>query len=323
MPSYGQKSSVGIIFQDSYGTVGSVNSVHFIPFLTENLKYTIPPMYSSNIRGVFDEGDSYESPHTADGSISCEAQPIALGAMLKSVLEEVSNIQSGGIYTRLFRPRTSDHSDTSANNPVTIYAYRDTGSAMLYGDMNGATLELGISNGEFLNANVGFVGGSFQQNASVAASYPSGKRWTWNVASVSLATSAQPSLTNMTITLDDGGLEASHTLNTSLDPSRIKRSSFRTITVGGTFKFDNQDEYQQFLSQSERELILHFQGITEIQSGYYESLTVKLPKMRYEEAAPAVGGPGQIELAVTARGKYSVDSGTSMEITLVNTQVAY
>ncbi|MCK5609650.1 hypothetical protein KAR91_47695 [Candidatus Pacearchaeota archaeon] len=321
--AYGQKSNVGIIFQNSFGTAGDVNSIHFIPNLSENLKLEIPPLISENMRGVFDEGDSYEGAKMVNGDIDCEAQPIALGVMLKTILEETANVNSSGIYTRTFKPRVSDFDDKSANNPVTAYAYRDTGSAMLYSDLNGATLELGIANGEFLKAKVGFVGGTFSQNASVAASYPVGKRWTWDTTSVSIATSAMVDVVNMNIVVDDGGLEASHTLNGSKYPSRIKRTGNRTIKVDGTLKFADQLEYQEFLSQSERELIMTFTGPTQIQSGYYEVLQIQLPKLRYEEAAPMAEGVGYIEMSVTAKGKYSVDSGTSMIVTLINTQVAY
>jgi len=321
--AYGQKSNIGLIFQDSYSSVGDVNSIHFIPNLSESLKVSIPPMYSENMRGVFDEGDTYEGPRTVDGDIDCEAQPIALGAMLKSILEEVSVVASDGIYTRTFRPRVSDFDEVSANNPVTAYAFRDTGSAMMYSDLNGATLDLAIANGEFLKAKVGYVGGTFNQEGNVAASYSSGKRWTWDTASLSFGGAAVEEVSALNIVLDDGGLEAMHTFNNSKYPSRIKRTSFRSISVDGTIKFDNQDEYQEFLSQSERELVMTFIGPTEIQSGYFESLTIKLPLMRYEEAAPAAEGPGEIEMSVTARGKYSVSSGTSLEITLVNTQTTY
>lgn len=320
--SYGQKSAVALIMQNSYGTVGDVSSAYFIPFTAESLKINKPPLYSENMRGIFDEGDTYEGANTVDGSIESEAQPIALGAMLKTVLDHsVSAVDS--VFEHTFKPRSSDFDENCANQPVTAYVYRDTGSADIYANLNGAMLELGIANGEFLRAKVDFVGGTFSQQASTAASFPVGKRWTWAVTSVSLGGSAIDDIVNLTITLDDGALEASHTLNNSLFPSRIKRTGFRTIAVDGTFKFDNQDEYQQFLSQSERELVLTFTGPTEISSGHYEVLTIKLPLLRYEAANPNAGGPGEIEMPVTARGKYSVESGTSMQITLTNTQATY
>ena len=321
--AYGQKSNVGIIFQDSFGSVGNVNSIHFIPHLSEGLKLNKAQIYSENMRGVFDEGDSYEGANTVDGEIDCEAQPIPLGALLKTVLEETSVVNSDALYTRTFKPRASDFDELSANNPVTVYAYRDTGSAMLYSDLNGATLELNIANSELLKTKVGFVGGSFSQNASVSASYPTGKRWVWDTASLSFGGAAVQEVSALTVTIDDGGLEAMHTFNNSKYPSRIKRTGFRNIAIDGTIKFDNQTEYQQFISQSERELKLTFTGATQIQSGYYDEMTLTLPAMRYEEAAPVAEGAGEIEMSVTARGKYDVGSGTGLEITLINLQANY
>lgn len=320
--SYGQKSNVGLIFQNSYGTAGSVNSIHFIPHLSESLKINKPPMYSENMRGIYDEGDSYEGANTVDGSIECEVQPISIGALLKSVMNLESSTQSGGIYTHLFKPRTADFDELCAGNPVTAYVYRDTGSAMLYSDLNGSVLELGYANGEFNMARVDYVGGTFSQNASQAASYEVGKRFKFDVNSVSFGGTAVDEVEDLTITLDES-LEASHTLNNSLYPSRIKRTGMRSVSIGGTLKFDNQDEYQQFILQSERELIITATGPTEIQSGFYEVLTVKLPAMRYEEAAPNAGGPGELLMSITARGKYDVSSATSIEITVVNTQATY
>ncbi len=321
--AYGQNSNIGIAFQNSYGTAADVGSIHFVPHLSDTVALDIPPMYSENMRGIIDEGDTYEGKRTIGGDLETQAQPIALGAILKTVLEEVSVINSGGIYTRTFKPRTSDFDELSANNPFTHYQFLDTGSAMLHSDMNGGVLELGIANGEFLKAKTTMVGGTFSQVAQVSASYPVGKHWTWDVASVSLGGAGIDEIADLTITLDDGGVEAMHTLNQSKYPSRIKRTAFRTLAVAGTIKFDNQTEYQKFINQTEQALIMHFEGVTQIQSGYYESVTIKLPSMRYEEMKPAAGGVGQIEVSLSARGKYSVTSGTALEVTHVSTQVAY
>ena len=320
--AYGNNSVIGIIFQDSYGSVGDTSSAHFIPFISEGINLAIPPIYSENMRSIIDEGDTYQGPRTIEGDLDCEAQPLALGAMLNSVLELTGSVNSDAIYTHTFKPRTSDFDEKSAGNPVTVYKYLETGSAMMMSDLNGNTLELGIANGELLKAKVGFVGGTFSQTAAVAESFTTGKRWTWDQTSLSIGGTAQDLAMDLTITVDET-IEAQHTLNASQYPARTKRTGFRSVAVAGTLKFDNQDEYQEFISQSERELVLHFEGSTEIQSGYYDALTITLPAMRYEEVAPAAGGPGAIEVGITGRGKYSVDSATAMEITLVNTQATY
>ena len=318
---YGQKANVAISFQNSFGTP-LTNSQYFIPRISGGVALDIPPIISETQRGVFDEGDTYEGPRTAGGDLETEAMPIPLGVLLKSVMGDPVTVTSDALYSHTFKPRVSDWDPSAANIPVTYEQDLDTGSAQQFFDLNGSALEIGIAAGELAKAKVIFVGGNFQQNAAAAASYPSGKRWTWDTTSVSIGGSAQPQVMDLTITLDEA-LEAQHTLSASKYPSRIKHTGMRTVTVGGTMKFDNQNEYQQFLSQSERELIINFQGVTEIQSGYYDRVEIKLPLMRYSENKPTAGAPGPLEVSIAASGKYSVSSAVSIQVLLVNTQAAY
>ncbi|MEE8394794.1 MAG: phage tail tube protein [bacterium] len=320
--SYGEKSRVAISFQDSFGT-SNVNSLHHLALLSESVGLSIESLVERNMRGVHDEGAHYEGPHSVAGDLEAEAHPISLGAMLKAVLGEPTTITSDGLYGHTFEPRTSDWDGKAANVPATILKYLDDGgSAQVFYDLVGSTLELSMAHGEFLKAKVGFVGGRQSQVAAVAASYPTGKLWTWDVVSASVATSAWPELTQLTVKLDES-LEAQGTLDASKTPSRVKRTGFRVVTVDGSMKFDNQNEFQQFLAQSERELIVHAKGSVEVQSGYYDELTVKVPLMRYVEFNPAAGGPGQIEVGFSAKGVYSTTSATALNITLQNTQAGY
>lgn len=320
---YGQKAAIALCFQDSYGS-SNVDSLHFIPYLNESVGLDKPPLISENMRGIFDEGDDYEGPVMVTGDLVAEAQPIALGAMLAAVLGKPSTVSSDAMFTHTFKPRTSDFDIKCPNNPLTYYKYlNDGGSASLFQDLNGTTLELGIAAGEFLKTTVGFVGGeNSPQIAAVAASYETAKRWTWNVTSVSLGGAAKPELMDLTIKVDEQ-LEAQHTLAGQLYPSRIKRTGMRVVEVAGTLKFDNQDEYQEFLSQSERALIVTLTGPTELETGFYETLTIKTPLLRWRENKPVVGGPGPIEVSLTGAGKYSVTSATALEITLINTIAGY
>lgn len=320
--AYGQKASIALCFQDSYGT-SNVDSLHFIPFISESVGVEKPPLISENIRGIHDEGDDYEGKNMVAGDLVAEAQPIALGAMLASVMGKPSSVQSTGIYTHTFKPVATDFDDYAANVPVSyLKDLNDGGSASLFQDLNGNTLSLGIVEGEFLKATVGFVGGQDSQIAAVAASYETGKRWTWDVSSLSIGGSAKPEVMDLTISIDES-LEAQHTLNGSKYPSRIKRTGFRTIEVAGTMKFDNQTEYQAFLAQSEQAMVMTLTGPTEIQSGYYETLTIRAPALRWREDKPTIDGPGQIEVSLTGAAKYLTTSATALEMVLVNTLAGY
>jgi len=318
---YGQNSAVGVVFQNSYGTLGNVDSAHYIPHLTETLQKKIPPLKKESMRQIHDEGDSYEGPHTVEGELSSEVDAISLGAMLKMVLSETSTVNSGGIYTHTFKPRTADFDEKSSGIPLSVYVDRDTSKSEAYQDLNGSVLELSVANGEFLKAKVGFVGGDVSSQASLTAVYPTGDTYTWDVSSASIAAAAIDEFKELTITVDET-LEAMHTLDGTKTPNRIKRTGFRTVAIGGTLMFDNNDEKDAFYAQSERPLVLTFEGV-EVQSGYNESVTIKLPALRYEDLQGNADGPGEMELAVTAAGKYLVSSATALEIVVVNTQAAY
>jgi hypothetical protein len=186
----------------------------------------------------------------------------------------------------------------------------------MFYDMNAAMMELNIANGEFLTANFSFVGGSFQQIADKASSYPADKEFTWDTTSMQIATAAISDIMKLNVKLDNS-LVAKHTLNNSLFPSRIKRSGFRTLTVGGTLLFSNQDEYQQYLAQSERNITVSFVNSAS------DKIELIIPLMRYTEFKPVSAGPGEIEVAFTGKGIWSATSATLFQINLTNDQAAY
>lgn len=320
--SYGMKTNIGMSFQNSYGTP-LANSIYWVSFLSEEFAVTKEPLVSEGLNGIFDEGATYEGINAVDAKLEVEAHPITLGAMLKAIMGSPTIVQSGGIYSHTYKPRTSDWDVYAANPPVTFTKdLGDTGSAHRYSDLVASKLSLSVANGEFFKASLEFMGGKYTQVAAPAASYPTGKNWTWDVASVSLAGSANGDIAELNIEMDEA-IENKYTLNGTKTPSRSKRSGKRTISIGGTLIFDNQTEYQQFLSQSERNLTVNLKGVTEIQSGYYETLQLIVPLFRYVEFKPVAGGPGKVEVGFNGKAVYSTTSATMLQITLVNTQPAY
>ncbi len=322
MAEYGLNAGIAMGFQNSFGT-SNVNSLHFIPILNENVGVNQPPLISENLAGIFDEAQDFAGPRTVEGDIAADAHPLSTGMMISAVLGPPTTVTSGGIFTHTWKPRTTDFDIFAANQPITYHKDLNVGSAMLFYDLVGNSLELGIANGELAKVTVGFMGGSFEQIAAVAKSLPTGRpRWPWNVASVSIGGSAVGEIRSATIKVEEG-VEASHTLNATLFPSRTKRTGFRTISVDGTIFFDTQAEYQDFLAETEQNMTIFMKGGTEVQSGYSEDLTIILPAFRYREFKPEVGGPPQIEVSFTGAAKYLQTSATALEITLVNTIAGY
>lgn len=320
--SYGMKTNVGMCFQNSYGTA-LTQSIYWIPYLSEGFAVTKEPLISEGMTGIYDEGAHYEGVNANDGKLDFEAHPIIFGAMLKALMGNPTSVNSGAIYTHTFKPRTSDFDIYAAGNPVTIVKdLGDSGSMHQYYDMVASKLSLSVANGEFLKGSLELMGGKYSQVAAAAASFISAKNWTWDVASVALAGTANGDLQDLNLELDEA-LENKHTLNNTKTPSRTKRSGRRTLSVGGTLVFDSQTEYQQFLSQSERNLTVYFKGPTQIQSGYYETLQVIVPLFRYAEFKPVAGEAGKITVGFSGKGVYSTTSATALHFILVNTQAAY
>lgn len=320
--TYGMTTDVGISFQNSYGTA-LANSIFFVPFLSEDFSVTKEPIVQENMTGRFDEGATYEGLNSTGGKLDCEAHPISIGVLLKAALNDPTTVTSGSLYTHTFKPRTTDFDDYAAQRPVTITKHLgDSGSAHRYYDNVASKLTLSVANGELFKASAEFVGGKYTQVAEPAASYPYGNSFTWDVASVSVGGTANGDLTELNIELDNA-IEAKHTLNSSKYPSRVKRSGRRTLSVGGTLIFDTQTEYQQFISQSERNLTVNLVGAASITSGYNESMTIIVPLFRYTEFKPVAGGAGKVEVGFSGKGVYSVTSATALQITLVNTQPGY
>lgn len=321
--SYGTKAYLGINFQNSYGTLLN-NSIYWLPFLSEGLTVKKEQLMSEGMRGIFDEGASYDGANSIEGDIEVEAHPVQLGVLLKSIFGQPSTVTSTGVFTHTFKPRVNDFDNFAANIPLNIVKnLGDVGSAHQYYDMVASKVSFSVANGEFLKATLGVMGGKYTQIAAPAAVLPTGDTlYTWNVSSVSLSGAANGDMKEVTFEVDES-LENIHTLNGSKFPSRTKRSGFRTVSISGTLVFDDQTEYQKFIAQSEQSLVLTMTTGTQIQSGYFESLTVKAPLMRYTEFPINAGGPGKIEVGFTSKGNYSTTSATALEMVLVNTKAAY
>jgi hypothetical protein len=223
------------------------------------------------------------------------------------------------LYQHFFKPRQSDHNALSAERPFTYLKFLgDTGSAHRFYDLNASNLELAITNGELLTAKMGIVGGNFDRVAAVAATYSESNPIDWSVGSVSLSGSGLQNVKALTVT-QENNLAASNVIESSGNrfPSRIKRTDFRAITVAGTLVFDDQSQMDMFINQSEQRMAIFLKGTSLVQSGYYESLLIDIPSMRFTEHPIPVGGAGELEVGFKADAKYNVGSGTAIAYTLV------
>ena len=326
---YGQDAKVGIGFQNSHGTaVTDIGSFYRMPFLSESIVPSIPELLTMNMEGNFDEGEDYGGPREVAGTINNEAQPVTVGVLLKAVLGNPTttpnSVAAGLFYAHSFKPRTSDFDVNVINQPVTMHKnLADGGTVPTFKDLVGTRLELGVSNGEFLQATVNFAGGSVTTNqTSDTIAAATGKKWTWDVTSIQLGGAANTELSAMTIIVDEQAT-AKYTLRNSKYPARVKRDARRQIRVNGTIKFDDQTEYDKFLARSTQALQLTMTGAVEIRSGYYDVLDVKVPAFKYLTYPIAFADPSELEIGFDGKAEYHTGSGTAIEFTLTNTQATF
>lgn len=313
---YGMRSHVMWNFQDSFGT-SQTSSLQAIPVTGVTLNHTIEQIVEENMYSRFAESPYHEGAHMVEGDITMQANPIAMGWLLKSTIGIVSTTSGTGTQTHVFRPNVTDFDDKAAGRPATCEVYYDTGSAAVYYDLVGDSLSLNISNGELLGVTAGFIGAGFSRKAAGSPTYPESKPFVWDQFSGSYNSALISELKDLTLDFNNS-LEADWTLSSSKSPQRIKRTAHQTVEISGTVLFASHSYMQAFEAQSENRFIAHFAG-----QQAPNALTIDVPKMRFKTFDVSVGDAGIIEANFTAQGIYDTTSAYALEITLVNTQTYY
>jgi hypothetical protein len=318
---YGQDAKLALAFQTSHGTVVSdTSSFYPMPFLSEALSPDYPELLSENMEGRFDEGEAYSGARNVGGTLSFEAQPVTLGVALKAICGTPTVVTSGSLKNHTFKPRTSDFDVNVSGNPMTLYKnLADGGTVPIYYNLVCTRVELGVSNGEFLTVGMDLTGGVVGTKINSAdIGSATGKKWTWDVTSLQLGGAANTDFADLTISLDEQA-SPRHVLQTSRDPARVKRDGRRQIRVSGTVRFSDQTEYDLFLAQTTQAMQINMTGTTEIQSGYYDTLQIKIPSFKYLSYPVEFGGPEELQVSFDGKAEYHAGSGTAIEFLLINT----
>jgi hypothetical protein len=318
--AYGQLGHLGLCFQESVGTL-LTSSMSFVPLVSESVAESIEPLVETGMYGRLAESPTQEGIHKVEGEVRTEAHPIQIGTFLKAVLGSAASTLQGSAYRHEFLPAASDWDGYAAVPPLTVEIHRDVGSAFVYYDMLGATLALEIAQGQLLSAKASLVGGRMTRRAGLTPSYPAGRPYTWDVVSASYNGQGISDLRKVALVFDNQ-LAAQYTLSSGKYPRRVVRDGPQTVSVAGTLVLRDQVLFQEFLDQSEKPLLMTFDG-PQVASGTTARLTLEVPRLRFTEFAPQLAGPGQVEVGFAAKGIYDTTSNYALRATLVNTQPNY
>lgn len=303
-------------FQDSMGT-SQVTSQHAIPITEESLVFGIDPIVEAGMYGRLHESPYHEGLHSVNGNIGMEAHPIAMGWLLRAALDAPTTTSDTGNQTHVFKPRTADFDARAAADPATVEVYRDVGSAGLYYDCFGNTLDINIANGELVTMNLGIIGAGWKGNAKATPTFPTAKAFIWDQASAQFDSKVIDVISDLTISINNN-LEPNYTLTNTKTPFRVKRSAQQMIEISGTFIYEQQSYWQAWEDQLEKSLVIFIKG----QETPY-TIKFDIPAFRFKTYEPNMAGAGLVEASFTAGAMYHNNSATTMEVTLVNTQTYY
>lgn len=320
---YGNNLEVQILFQNSFGSTAAGAGGGYFPLIEESITLDIADLVSANMRGVFDEGPSYNGLQNIGGDLVSDVNIRTTGVFCRMLCGSATAVTSGSLKTYTWKPAQSDFDDYCANPP--LYIIKDmkagatiTSEAFHAYNMCASKLQFEVANGEFLKSTISLVGGRFFFGTEVAASYSTDSLYTWDQASVSIGGTAITNLKSLSITIDDK-VEAVFTMNNNKYPSRMKRNGSRTIDVNGSLIFTNNSEWLEFQNSTERQFIAFFKSGVEVQSGYPESIKFDIPSFRYTAYPVNVSGPNEVEVSFSGKAKYNSGSATAIAITLTTT----
>ena len=113
-----------------------------------------------------------------------------------------------------------------------------------------------------------------------------------------------------------------YTLNNTVILRKIIRDGFRNIPVNFTIDFVDRTEYNKFIAGEEQAFQVKFIG-AECETGYYYTLQIDIPKLRYLTYPVNISGPGPIVCGVTGKAKYDASLGYPVKFTLINLETEY
>ncbi len=324
---YGQDAEIGIAFQSSHGTaVTDISSFYPLPFLNESVTPNVPELISQNMQGRYDEGESFAGARSVGGTISNESQPISLGIALKAMCGTPTIITSNSLFNHEFIPATADFDSNVINIPMTMHKnLADGGQVPVYRDLVAVRMELAIANGEFLMTTLNLMGGVVDAKVAsldFGSLGTAAKKWTWDVTSVELGGAANVEFASLNIIQDEQATER-WTLQTSRDPARVKRDSFRQVRINGTIRFMDQTEYDIFLALTLQNLQITLTGPTEIESGFFDTLRINVPSFKYLSHPLEFADPSELQVSFEGKADFNVDSGHSIKYTVINTQANF
>lgn len=316
--SQGHAGFFGLAKEVTWGT--AVGATDYAEILSENLNTTIDRFGTRNVFNGFYEPDDYAGARRSAGSIVMAAFPGMLGHFLKGVFNNVSatTVLSGFLWRDYFTITRSEFADGVPRQPYTLELYRDVGSSHQYAGACLNKLTLALAPNQDLRCTAEFIAKTRALIPKTTPTYPSSPSdpFTFDTASIAIAGVTMTRFEAFTLVVDNG-LEGILALNASNEIARIRAGNLQSIRLSGTLDFNDAQDQQDFVNQTERSLTLN------LTRGQSFSMLIDIPRFVYTAHAANMAGRQRNVATFEGMARYQVTSGTSIGIQLTTTKSNY
>ena len=319
----GARGHLGIKKETTWGQKVAGDNDFFLPFVSESLTANIEELLSAAQRGILDEPKSYQGEKAFAGDVVVEVHPTSIGHLLRSALGAPAAATPVGTAAtakqHIFTPMQTSAQEFHADCPLfpyTLEVYRDQGQAFQFlgAVVNNLALNFSVTD-KILKATCGIIAKDLSSVDATGLSLEATNPFVWENAVIKIGESQNNNLESFGLGWENHCV-AKYFLNNSPLAGKIIRDGFRTIPVKFTIDFTDRVEYDYFIAGTERAFQIKFTGAS-CETGYYYTLQIDLPLVRYLTFPINIGGPGRITCAVTGKAKYHAD-GYPMKVTLIN-----
>ena len=292
-------SGVDISTAYQYGAWGTaVAPTTFLEFVDESIVKVINPIEPGALVGTrFKNGKYMIGSIDINGNFSIEANPDNIGLLLGAALGSETTTQVG-------TTTAYDHVMTPADSlpSISIEVNRDvasaSGKAFRYSGCNINTLALSCDINAVLKAEFGILGKDEAEATAATASYSTLLPYVYTMGTVSIDGSAVAYVKGFSFNLNNNLYADRYVLNAGQNRTGTQpQGSELTGSLDMEWTTTAYAERTKYLAGTDAALELIFTSTETIEAGYYYTLTISIPHMKYTKADANVSGKDVIPFA--------------------------
>lgn len=304
---YGIESTEGVL----------VAPTIFIPANAVSFDSTNDFITPQQLRGSRDKSIKMASPYSVSGTMGMELVPNGIASLLASAFSSSGNIASsaysGGGYQHIFTPGNSSPTFTFETSAADILVMR-------YGGIRVNTLDISATFGEIVTSSWGLEGTTREKQVGTSSeSFSQVLPFHFTGADVRRDGTTIANVQNFTFTVGNN-IERRGTLYKTRSWRRTLLGT-RDVGLTMTMDFEDDDDYDLFLAESEFAVTIHLEAdyITG-SSGPKNTLVISIPRVSYNMVNAAMNAGDFITQDVECTIVRPLNGNPIFTATLINSE---